>query len=142
MHEIIVGWLWGAGEPVFIDFAEKAFKLLEGPPEERVPDEVVEEVLRLSDEHRRRALAMEGSPYKNSWAGLLRFYDKDLERVESKTWKDLYARRCADCGNWNLLREDWLNCVTCAHSMTKEVATIRNVDPDGILRDPFAEVAA
>ena len=61
------------------------------------------------------------------------------ERDESKTWKDLYARRCTDCGNWNLLREDWLKCVNCAHPMTKEVATIRNVDANGILRDPYAE---
>lgn len=117
VSEMLMGWDWGAHEAEYVAFVTQAIALLEGPPTEPTP-EVVQEVMRLSDEAVTKALA--SGRYRNRWAGLLRWYDDDLRFCGDKVWKDVLSRRCGGCGNWRILRQDLLRCATCGHLSSPE----------------------
>lgn len=110
VSEMLMGWDWGAHEEEYVDFVNQAIVLLDGPPSEPSA-ETVTAVLKLSDISVKSAIA--SGKYKNRWAGLLRWYDDDLEFCEDKNWKDVLSRRCKQCGNWRILREDLLKCAVC-----------------------------
>jgi hypothetical protein len=108
--ELVTTWEWGSNRPEYIAFAEKAIKLLNGPPSEP-SDETIEEMLQLSE--RCMMEVIESGKYRGRWAGLLRYYDDDLKFDKSKISRDVLARRCEACGNWRILTGSARKCPTC-----------------------------
>ena len=107
---LLMTWNWGANEPSYITFADQVIALLDGPP--TPPSrEVIEAVKALSEKMMREVLAT--GKYKGRWAGLLRWYDNELNFVEGKDGRDVLARRCEGCGEWRMLREDARRCAFC-----------------------------
>jgi hypothetical protein len=111
--EFAKGWEWGAREAPFIKFASCVIELLDGPSSEPVDEEIVQAILHLSDVSRKVIMGKGDAQYWNNWSGLLRWYDDDMEYHSDKSWKDILARRCDNCGNWRVLREDWTACTSC-----------------------------
>lgn len=75
-----MGWDWGAHEE-YVTFISQAIALLDRSPSEP-PTEVIVLVLALSDMTVRSAVV--SGKYNNRWAGLLRWYNDDLEFCEDK----------------------------------------------------------
>lgn len=120
--EILTAWEWGASEGEYIDFTSKAIDLLDGPPTSLSP-EVIAEALGLSDRMMKTALAT--GKYNNRWAGLLRWYDDDLQYCPGKAGRDVLARKCEACDNWRILvRDDVKACATCG-AMNSQNAIVR-----------------
>lgn len=121
---LLTSWNWGAGEPEYIDFATKAIKLLEGPL--TTPSkETIAEVKALSKKMLLEAVAT--GKYRGRWAGLLRWYDDELNFVPEKNERDVLARRCEGCGEWRLLAGN-LKCAFCAfeHSVQNSTKVLYN----------------
>lgn len=120
--EILTAWEWGASEGEYIDFTSKAIDLLDGPPTSLAP-EVIAEALDLSGRMMKTALAT--GKYTNRWAGLLRWYDDDLQYCPGKAGRDVLARKCEACDNWRILvRDDVKACATCG-AMNSQNAIVR-----------------
>lgn len=109
--ELVMTWEWGADRPEYVEFADKAIRMLAGPPQEPVAEEDVDKVLALSEESMKRVL--QAKKYRNRWAGLLRYYDDELRFCEEKVGRDVLARRCESCGNWRILTGTARKCPTC-----------------------------
>lgn len=121
--ELVTRWEWGSQHPEYIAFADKAIKLLDGPPTEP-SQETIDEVKSLSEEMLRRVV--ETGRFRNRWAGLLRYYDNDLHFCERKVQRDVLATRCEHCGNWRILTGDTAKCATCGGA--NKVVAIQRVD--------------
>ncbi|KAM7191963.1 hypothetical protein V8F20_009087 [Naviculisporaceae sp. PSN 640] len=119
----VMAWEWGSDRDEYINFAEEVIQFLRGPAN-LAPDELVEEVMKLSEIRLRQAI--ETGKYKSRWAGLLRWYDDDLARRDAKTGRDVLARRCESkgCGNWRILRDDVTRCATCG-ALNEQTAIVR-----------------
>lgn len=109
--EILTTWEWGSNEEDFINFATRAIDLLDGPPMCLEP-EAITKTLDLSDKMVKATLA--SGKYRGRWAGLLRWYDDQLEYCPGKTARDVLARKCESCDNWRILvGDDVRKCATC-----------------------------
>jgi len=67
--------------------------------------------------------------FKGRWAGLLRWYDDDLEFVSSKYERDILANRCKGCREWRLLCGGGVRkCPFCAfqHSVEESTKSLYN----------------
>lgn len=117
---IIIGtdWEWGSQHQMYIDFADQAIAILDGPADQPPSEEAIAKVNELS----RKSIRDVNSKgvYKNRWAGLLRWYDDELEFKPNKTERDVLARRCFGCGNWRLLCVGVRNCPTCGYRCSME----------------------
>ncbi len=96
-----VTWNVGAGGEGFKEFSEKVHGILE-PADELIPSkEVVERVIKLSDEclSRRHKLYL-----SNRWGRYLRQYNDRLQKVPGKCERDkgakVFAIRCSGCTYW------------------------------------------
>lgn len=119
VSEVLMGWDWGVHEDEYVTSISQAITLLDGPPS-KPPTEVIVAVLALSDMTVRSAVV--SGKYKNRWAGLLRWYNGDLEFCEDKDWKDILSCRCKQCGNWRIFLEDLLKCAVCGGLTSAEEA--------------------
>ncbi|KAA8568574.1 hypothetical protein EYC84_007592 [Monilinia fructicola] len=121
VHELLTTWDWGSNQEEFIAFSKLAMQMLDGPPDAKLSQKTIDAVKRLSAEHLK--LAMSSGKYRGRWAGLLRWYDDDLNFVADKVERDILARRCRSCGEWKMLRPDCRKCVYCGWEHTIEEST-------------------
>lgn len=96
-----VTWNVGSGGEAFKVFSEKVLGILE-PADELVPsEEVVERVVKLSDECLRRRHMLFPN---NRWGRYLREYNDSLQKVPGKRERDkgakVFAIRCSGCEYW------------------------------------------
>ncbi|KAH7063681.1 hypothetical protein B0J12DRAFT_707456 [Macrophomina phaseolina] len=110
VYELLTRWEWGANRPEYIALADRVIALLEGPPE-APKDGVVDEVRRLAEDAVRDVVAK--GVYKNRWGGVFRYYDDELRFDETKTERDVLAKRCECCGEWRLLTGKAMKCPIC-----------------------------
>ncbi|MCJ1317728.1 hypothetical protein MMC15_003055 [Xylographa vitiligo] len=94
-------WNVGSGSEAFKDFAEAVLAILE-PADELIPSEdVIERVVKLSDECLSRRHKLYPS---NQWGRYLRQYNDRLQKVPGKCERDkgakVYANRCSGCTYW------------------------------------------
>ncbi|CZR70132.1 uncharacterized protein PAC_20033 [Phialocephala subalpina] len=120
-HELLTTWDWGANEVEYIAFAKKICQLLEGPADSPLSTETIEEVQRVSAEGLKDAIAT--GKYTGRWGGLFRYYDDNLVFNKEKRERDVLAKRCEDCGEWQMLRPDMLKCVFCGAEHAVEEST-------------------
>ncbi|KAI9048555.1 hypothetical protein LZ554_007388 [Drepanopeziza brunnea f. sp. 'monogermtubi'] len=116
--ELLLDWDWGANEAEYIEATKKICKLLEGPSDEPLSQETIDEVMKVSAQRLKDAFAT--GKYKGRWSGLLRYYDDDLVFNKDKIDRDVLARRCEDCGEWRMLRSDLRRCVFCGYEHSVE----------------------
>ncbi|ESZ93160.1 hypothetical protein SBOR_6439 [Sclerotinia borealis F-4128] len=121
VHQLLTTWDWGSNQEEFITFSKLVILILDGSPHAKLSQETIDEVKKLSAEHLK--LAMASGKYKGRWAGLLRWYDDDLNFVADKVDRDVLARRCWTCGEWKMLRPDCRKCVYCGWEHTIEEST-------------------
>ena len=110
VSEVIKAWDWGSYEPEFVSFANKVIEMLPGTPDEAVDAELEQQILALSEVKIKEAVAT--GKYSNRWAGMFRWYNNELQLDDTKTDKDVLARRCSECSSWRLLTGS-LNCPIC-----------------------------
>lgn len=96
-----VTWNVGSGSGGFKEFSEKVLGILE-PADELIPtEEVVDRVVRLSDECLSRRHKLYPS---NRWGRYLRQYNDKLQKVPGKCERvkgaKVFAIRCAGCSQW------------------------------------------
>lgn len=125
VHKLLMNWDWGAGREEFISFAEKVIPKLQGLPTEP-SEELIQEVLAMSAVAVREVIAT--GKYKSRWAGLLRWYDDDLNFHADKPQRDILARRCESCRNWRMLRPDMRLCPTCGFKSSVQLCNKVLVD--------------
>ncbi|CCD54235.1 hypothetical protein H4I96_06771 [Botrytis cinerea] len=121
VHEFLTTWDWGSNKEEYITFSKLVIEMLDGPPHAKLSQKTIDEVKKLSAEHLQRAMA--SGKYKGRWAGLLRWYDDDLNFVADKVDRDVLARRCVTCGEWKMLRPDCRKCVYCGWEHSVEEST-------------------
>lgn len=123
---LLITWDWGANEQEYIKFASMVCKMLDGPSDEKVSEEKIENVRQLSAKC--LAEVVTTGKYKGRFGGLLRFYDDDLVYNKDKIDRDLLARRCVKCGEWKLLSVEVRNCAFCGWQHTAEESMKRLYD--------------
>ncbi|PQE12730.1 hypothetical protein CJF30_00002624 [Rutstroemia sp. NJR-2017a BBW] len=95
--ELLTTWEWGAQSEEYIAFAKLAIQLLDGPPHVELTQKTIDDVKKLSAAHLTKTIST--GKYTGRWAGLLRWYDDELNFVKDKVDRDILARRkCAFCG--------------------------------------------
>ncbi|KAM3077665.1 hypothetical protein ACMFMG_006993 [Clarireedia jacksonii] len=126
--ELLTTWDWGAQSEEYIAFAKLAIQLLDGPPHASLSQKTIDGVRELSAAHLTKAVAT--GKYKGRWAGLLRWYDDELNFVKDKVDRDVLARRCRDCGEWKILRSDFRKCAFCGweHSIEESTKVLYTVN--------------
>lgn len=118
-----INWVWGSQVPEYDAVARKAIALIAPIPlDDPVPDAVVRELLAFSNATKK--VAVDSNRFNFRWDGLLRYYDLCLNYSEAKTTKDKFARQCAHCASWLVLRPDWKRCYTCGKGRSAEEAAI------------------
>ncbi|KAF7879492.1 hypothetical protein EAF04_000688 [Stromatinia cepivora] len=121
VHELLTTWDWGSNQEEYINFSKLVIKMLDGPPDVNLTQKTIDEVKKLSAEHLKMAMA--SGKYRGRWAGLLRWYDDDLNFVADKVERDVLSRRCHTCGEWKMLRPDCRKCVYCGWEHKVEEST-------------------
>ncbi|KAF9504805.1 hypothetical protein BS47DRAFT_1374354 [Hydnum rufescens UP504] len=99
--------------PEYVKVSRYALSKLEPIPlSERPSDEVVEDIIRFSEEVRMKAMAENRFPTR--WNGLFRNFDRQLNYDEVKNeLQDVFTNVCSNCGTWAAVRGDWRKCYTC-----------------------------
>ncbi|KAF9503978.1 hypothetical protein BS47DRAFT_1374437 [Hydnum rufescens UP504] len=111
--EYNLNWVWGSQVPEYVKVSRYALSKLEPIPlSERPSDEVVEDIIRFSEEVRIKAMAENRFPTR--WNGLFRNFDRQLNYDEVKNeLQDVFTNVCSNCGTWAAVRGDWRKCYTC-----------------------------
>lgn len=134
MSQYARNWIWGAQLPEYDALAQETIRITSPYPlSQRLPEEVVQQVLTLSEKLMAESYAR--NPAKGiRWAGKIKTHDATMRYVEGKDGFDHFSNRCAECKCWTIRREDWTLC----HNCGKERVPEDNV----IIWDPPNEVMA
>ena len=134
MSQYARNWMWGAQLPEYDTLARETIKLIAPYPlGQRLPEEVVQQVLDLSEKLMAESFAK--NPAKViRWDGKIKTHDAMMKYVEGKTGYDHFTNQCAECKCWTIRREDWKLC----HNCGKERIPKDNM----VIWDPPKEVMA
>ena len=120
-----INWAWGSFVPEYRTVAQKALEMLTPIPlEESVPDAIVHDLLKFSNDIKK--VAVDSNRFNFRWDGLLRHYDLMLNYLEEKTFKDVLIRQCRnpECASWLHLRSDWRKCYSCGMERSEQDAGV------------------
>lgn len=118
-----MNWAWGSKEPEYDIVAKKTLELLSPIPlDQRVPDAVVDEVIAFSEKIKADAMASGRLPFR--FAGLLRYFDGQLNYDEGLSAKSTMASRCSGCGTWLPSHPGWRKCISCGNMRSEEQGTL------------------
>ncbi|KAJ5738575.1 hypothetical protein N7493_001730 [Penicillium malachiteum] len=129
-----INWAWGSMTPEYDSVARRTLDLLAPIPlEEIIPDNIVREVMELSNSA--KTVAVGSNRFNIRWDGLLRYYDVYLNYRPDEPFKDTFSRQCGKCGTWVHCRPDWRLCYSCGEARSEEDAAIiwnPHLEVDGV----------